>query len=386
MASRIVRWVQRVEKENKLPIDRKRRWIIATLLGIPPASFGLQALPMLIPALPAGTIPQTTVPSSLDSRAALARVKTLWSSWSPMYEQQPSALFAELISSINTIEQTYIYDNQERLSELAHLLCQYLLLFANILRDQGYLQSALVYIEKAIAVAKNHDLHENLAKALYLHGYILFDQWGIQPQQENQNDLRLATNDFSSALQLVEKQQNRSSFENLSLHPALLAELGLAQAYQMQDQDDRRRAFRLLDQSEQLVYAPNFQRDWFFLHVNAEWARIDKAEALVAVHWPKAALDHLDDSHKGAGPLRRRYVYTDIIEARAHLMQGHLDVGVAYLENALAGLEGMQAFTFLAIISKIHGEMKQHKVYKTSPEVARLGVKILQAAHPDIFR
>ena len=47
-----VRWVQRVEKENKVPVDLKRRWIIATLLSIPPASFGLQALPAVIPQQP----------------------------------------------------------------------------------------------------------------------------------------------------------------------------------------------------------------------------------------------------------------------------------------------------------------------------------------------
>ena len=40
--------VQRIyamENQNKVPRDQKRRWILATLLDIPPFLFGLEALP-----------------------------------------------------------------------------------------------------------------------------------------------------------------------------------------------------------------------------------------------------------------------------------------------------------------------------------------------------
>jgi hypothetical protein len=38
-----VRWYQRMEKENKLPADLKRRWVIARILDLPVIYLGLSA-------------------------------------------------------------------------------------------------------------------------------------------------------------------------------------------------------------------------------------------------------------------------------------------------------------------------------------------------------
>ena len=75
-----VRWWQRMEKENRVPVDKKRRWLIATILNISPLYLGLDLPKPLVEQPDEIKISAPANAVTLDSIGYANRLNEIWSS------------------------------------------------------------------------------------------------------------------------------------------------------------------------------------------------------------------------------------------------------------------------------------------------------------------
>jgi tetratricopeptide (TPR) repeat protein len=374
-----VRAIQRMEQQNKVPMDQKRRRLLATILHLPPAYFGLTSLAPY--TLPANDIPAIPIQGgSVDSAEYQAKLQDYWIGWTKYATQE---VLVDLLTRVHTLQEALLYGGTVQRETIALLLCQYLVLYGNIRRDQGYSDSAISYLDKAIAIAGEKGYSELGAKAYYLKGYAQFDKWGIQPDRmRGHTQLQCAIDSFQSALSLI--KENKKAF-NGPLNSAIVAELGLVNAYCAQSAKDQTMALNTIDAASTIMQKKDFHRDTQFMYVDDEWYHIDKAEAYVALHWGREAVHQLENIDRSNPQTRRRYVYTDIVEADAYLSRGQIEMAVACAENALDLLDDIQSFIFVTRISNMYNELRRDERYMRSPDVARLGGKLLKVQHAYLF-
>lgn len=362
-------------------MDQKRRWLLATILNIPPAYFGLTTLQPSM--LPASEVHIAHLPDeSIDFSQYMDRLQQFWKGWSPSQVQE---ILVEVLTKIHVLQDAAIYGSSRQRDHIAFLLCHYLLLFGNIRRDQGYADSAILFLDKAIKLAHEKEYFDLEAKAQYLKGYAQFDKWGIQPDRMTERgQLQFATISFQSALELAKESQKKHGLHG-PLKSAIIAELGLVRAYNAQSSQEQKAALSTVDEASSIIQSREFHRDILFLDVDDEWYHIDKAEAYVALQWGREAVNELNNVDRSDPRTRRRYVYTDIVEADAYLAKNQIEMAVACAENALDLLEDMQSFIFVTRLSNMYHTLRQDRKYTSSPDVARLGGKLLKIQHSYLF-
>ena len=371
-----VRWIQRMEKKHDLPPDAKRRWILATLLSIPSTYLGLTLPEPRQPGSDTFHLPLSAHTPVLDLAAYKKRLREIWSA--------PYAVLDEVFRRVYLLQEEVLYGETQPKEDVVSLLCEYLLVAGNIQRAQGYLSSAMVCLNKAITLMKGIQNPALRVKVLYVRGFVFFDMWGIQQDRADQTNLLHAVNDFSGAYGEIREAKQQKHGVSQPLQGAVCAELGLASAYTARDGKDRKHALDLIDTTGKMVAGKDFHDDPYFLHVNEEWYTIDKAEAYLALRWPKSALNILEEITP-TSPTRQRYVYADILEARANIACDRLEIGTICAEEALAALATNRSTTFLTLLAHMYTALKQERKYTKSPDVARLGVKLLQVQHPELF-
>ncbi|SRR5579883_86760 len=364
-------------------MDKLRRQLLNHMLGIVGSTFSLSRSALTPFSLSQGTHPAAPSPMSLmDSEEYRQRLHFFWARWSACDSEQA---LVEILTRIATLQETLIYGSTGQREQVGLLLCQYLILYGNIRRDQGYSDSAIAYFDKAVKLALEKHYDGLAAKALYLKGYAQFDIWGIQADRiQERTNLMQASLSFQTALQWAHESQKHAG-TNGPLMSAIAAELGLVQAYCAQTAEEKTCALRMIDQAGSMIQSHDFYRDPLFLHVNDEWYHIDKAEAYIALQWEKNAIAELENIDRSNSQKRRRYVYADIVEADAHLTEGQVEMSVACAENALELLTDMESSLFVKRIANIYQALKQDEKCKKCPDVARLGGKLLKIQHPYLF-
>jgi transcriptional regulator with XRE-family HTH domain len=372
------RWILLMEQKNRVPVDEKRRWLLATLLTIPPVYFGLKAPETLREGI---KLILPTIVEPVDVTEYRARLQRFWSSSSYRNHNEEA-----VASCIYNLQETLLYGDKGKRDQYSLLLCDYLILYANICRYQGYYVSAIQYLNKAAKLAKEQKNYNLLAKAFYLRGYAFFDKWDSQPEKEDRTDLLHTLNDFAAALRAVDLGRASGQYVSQPVLAATLSGHGLAQAYNAHDAQDRRNALTRMDSMVKVIQASDFQHDEYFFHVNDEWHHMDKAEAFLAVGWPRSTLEELADVRRGDPFRRSRYIYMSILEAEAYAASGQIEMSVAYAENALTFVEKKMINNHLARLTNMYEGLRENKKYASSPDVARLGAQLLGVQRPDLFR
>jgi hypothetical protein len=182
------------------------------------------------------------------------------------------------------LEQSILYGKTSDRKQARFLLCDYLLAAGNACRYRGHMQTALDYLEKALALARENQYEELYLKGLYVRGFTQFNRWTNWPEQQRDADLAGAIEDFMGA--------------------AILADGGRAGAYRAQDRQDSLAALHQIDEAGKLVSASGFENEGRFLRVDQEWYHIDKAEALIVSGMPGLALDELENVYIPSSALR----------------------------------------------------------------------------------
>lgn len=380
-----LRWWQRMEQHNQVPTDQRRRRLIQVLLGIPSVYLSMTALAPLSAEEGQERL-QTSSQTAFQSLDLQSYQQHLAIFWRSRETRQPE-IFANLMNSTAHLEQAAVYGGARQRGEALFLLCQYLIAAGNACRYQGHMEAALAYLEKALVLAQERQQDDVqyaslLLKAFYIRGFTLFNRW-TNAGQGRDADLIGAINDFNAAATLL---RQRTCSVSSAIRTAILADGGRACAYRAQDRADALAALRSIDQAGKLVSANPLSNDPLFLRVDAEWVHLDKAEALIASGIPARALEELDHVYQRGDPqARQRYFYATIIEAEASIARGWADVGAVYLQEALNALNQTNSRRHLAHIVRLHTELQEHSLFRSSPDVARLGADLLRIQHPELF-
>jgi hypothetical protein len=159
-----------MEKENKLPADLKRRWVIARLLDIPAAYLGLSASE--IPSFYSDKI-KLPIPTTkaVNLQRYEERLLELWVS--------PYGHLEEMLMRIDALQAALVYGSDQQKEPVTYLLCQYLLLAGNLQRAEGYLTSAIYYCDKAIKIAEEKNYYGLHAKTLYVKSRSFYQKWRV---------------------------------------------------------------------------------------------------------------------------------------------------------------------------------------------------------------
>jgi hypothetical protein len=247
----------------------------------------------------------------------------------------------------------------------------------------GYLISALFYLDKAVNLAKEKEYHEIYAKGLYLRGYCYNDIWRLSLDKERDYQYFIRSlEDQEEAENLVNRQQDRFSSALCAASTGGMAN-GLARV--AQDAQDRSKALHMSDKEAAIISSTNFKHDPYFLQINKDWYSLGKAQIYLAFGSPKAALEILDTVPEGDLRQMRRFLSRTIAEAEAYIAQGQIDIGIEYAIVALEAARGLRAKLHLVRITGLYKSLKQNEKYRKEPYVARLGVELLKAEHPELF-
>jgi len=167
------------EDYNKLPKKPRRRQVLALLLDIPLAAFGVEEL-LTVTSSAAIVLPQKI---NVPQVAALLQ----------HYKQQnhattASSSLSDILSTIHQIHDEVPYASSADQSQFLHLLADYQQFVASIFRDKTDYGQALFYQDKAYVITKSFADPEQIALALWRRG-ITYHERG---------DLAAAISDFAA--------------------------------------------------------------------------------------------------------------------------------------------------------------------------------------------
>ncbi|GAC1447352.1 MAG: hypothetical protein PVS3B1_30740 [Ktedonobacteraceae bacterium] len=242
--------------------------------------------------------------------------------------------------------------------------------------------SAITDLNNALKLAQEKEYKDLEAKVLYLRSYSFSEKWSVKPDRfQDRKDLFQAIQDAKNAHERVDRKA-----ENKTLLGAILELKGTNLAYNAQDTEDKLNALAANDEANSIVSASDFRQDPLFLKIDEVWTHLGKAQACVAVGWPGSALEELSSLLKGNPRKMRRYLTAILVEAEAYVAMGKVDVGVIYAESALTVAKDIISSNHLVNIYNLYSSLVKNEKYKRSPDVARLGAKLLVAQHPELFQ
>ncbi|GCE50202.1 hypothetical protein EI42_05419 [Thermosporothrix hazakensis] len=362
------RWWERLEQFNRVPVDEKRRWLIHTLLNIPPAYLGLQSLSNLNELQ---TIFQPT-PGKLPPVNLNLYKERLLSFW-----QNPYVPFDEPLSLIYALQDYALYHDAS--DSTMRLLCEYLIAVANMQRAQGYLTSAEASTQKAIQLAERRDYPSLLAKAFYMQSYILcemhrasFDSNPTQMAQALEYaEKALHITEHYAVPPLVESAIRERFATALSLSPRSHRDLSVAR-----QQNDLARLITERYQSQHDEY-PLFHR------IDQSWHIIGIAHMHLAMKEPKTALTILK-AMPPAQPGMRRFLTAKIKEAEATIQAGYLDEGLTIAESTLSTVKNSPLH--LIRLHNLYQDLRNDDRYTREPSVIQFGFRLVKTHRPDLFQ
>ncbi|QBD81103.1 hypothetical protein EPA93_36080 [Ktedonosporobacter rubrisoli] len=375
------RWIQRMEQRNEVPRDPKRRWILATLLGIPPALLGLQALAPLLEidnifALNALKEDKIDV---LEYRAYLSAY------WQHDYVGSKQHFLHETQMRIQHLTEHILYYKTEPQEEIARLLCEYHMAFAwCIAHDYGLFTMALRHLDQAIRLSDEKGYLDLSTALRYRRGGVIFT---LAEAAAATDSLQRATTYFAQAIADFDLACNSLKRVAPELRGAVLLAAGHTRAYITQDQADLGHALALIDKSEQFINQGN---DAYFVGFNEERYSLDRGRALIAspirqLRSPQKIIDQCSSFAPDISQKPRHYSNNLVIQARAYLDLDYYPIAVAYAEEALQALQGITSQVNIARIAHLYGRLKASS-YGNSREVAQLGVALLKKQHPSLFQ
>lgn len=368
------RWWQRMEQNNKVPVDRKRRLIIRTLVNIPPAYIGLTSAGPSLSSLPAPPMALPARVGLIDVHEYNANLKTWWSSPYIRNENLPGYIFQ--------LQEALLYGAQQPKEQIARLLCEYLIIAGNIERACGLYDAALPYLDRAVNLARERDFSDLEAKAFYMRSYVFFERWRIRPdRQHNRADILQSITDGGQAVNTLKGKVPVTEPSGTSLLAAIHNLYGETVA--MGDKNIKL-ALHHLNKADDFL--PTLSRDPFFFDINRDWCQIGKAQAFISLNWPKTALSELAGLRNKNPQKQRRYITSQIAEAEAYIDSGKTDIGLAYATDALQIASKIGAHGHITRLSGFYEILRQNDKHSRNPDVVRLGLQILKVQHPMLFQ
>ncbi len=353
------RWVQAMEHDNTVPEAISRRRALAKILDIPPVLLGLAVIED-ITAPQATSIPKKT---NVDNRVITQFQNSLKLYWELYYTSTTYDSLEEIINGTRHLKGLIPDASSHQKAQLTELLSQYHQLIAHTLRDQEDYDTAFVYANRAIKIAKETENNELIASALLRRGFISFNRGR---NISGQKDIANAVADLDAALPFA-------AHARTPLKGFIMQIAGHYRTYTIQDHTDATQALKLLDQAGNILRQGRLEDDQSFVQFSPGWYHQERAWALITMKKPADALDELDLAERLLGPDQpRRRAQIIILQAKAYLIKGQFDATIDLAEDALKISKAVKSEDAISQIAKLHEQLHGSK-YGNSPEVARLG-------------
>src|SRR5579884_1368503 len=155
-------WIIIMENQNQVPLDEKRRWILARLLNIPPLLFGLDARSLTSDLF---TWEEVDVH---EYRLTLERYARGWHTGSVFQA------VSDIKRRVSNLHNKAPYASEKK--EMLELLCSYLILLGNLAFNHMEPEASIDYFNKAVTVATQEKFYDLWAYALRQRGVVYLEQ------------------------------------------------------------------------------------------------------------------------------------------------------------------------------------------------------------------
>jgi len=382
--------VRDMEKRNIGLDSITRRCVLAHLLAIPPAILGIITFEeILLQQQAASTMPLTGVTREKEAAFDLAvytdRLKALWNRNHTSTAQDRLTQIAADMADL-TAELPYVSGDDEK--ETRAVLCLYHHLHAHILRDQGRYDAAIAELEKAAILAQRAEHPDLLAVTLLRIGSVFRDRGDvtealakIEAARGNSTGAnqkkRQAKTDYLAAIANYSRIRNFERFPE-ALRGVLLFDEGYAEAHLAQsNQDGRRAALAHLKAGGKIIgETRDILEEEFSIRITKRTYHNTKAAALLAVGWPREALQELTDlmDLPEEGDMTRQNAYTDYLWSQAYADLGLIDAAATPAQDALVRVKQIRSRIHMMRIAGLQGQLRQ--LDSKHIEVIRLGVMV----------
>jgi len=363
-----------MENQNKVPTDQKRRWILATLLDIPPALFGLES------ASPQRALFLWKPVDVAEYRAALVQYCASFH-----LSGLPHSL-RDIKRRISTLHHEAPFANPAEKPEMWMLLCRYYILAGDIVRDQMGLDEGISLYSRAILVAEEQAFYDLWAFALRQRGNGYLDRGeitvGFKGFAAAQADIEAAARDMQAAQHLE---------PHISPHrkATIALSAGGAEAYLARDRQEQLRALKVIDLATGQIDKPA-DEGGITLKLDQERYHLNRAVAFLASPFqmarsPASARGELEAATRATEPTHKvRQAWNATLLAKSYLIEGLYPLATAHAEDALDLVKDIGSSTQLAYVEALYRGLRTSP-YGKKPEVAELGIKLLRVQQPELF-
>ncbi|GCE15097.1 hypothetical protein [Tengunoibacter tsumagoiensis] len=367
-------WIFSMENENRVPTHIHRRRILADILQIPYALFGLLPLSQV-----AFKVPHEP---SLKRSPLIERVledpqrydKELDLFWKLHYTNTAGTLLCDIDRAILTLEPARKASKGSLQQHIQSLLNGYYQLGAEVTRSQGKFQQSLAYANNAVHIVHATQGTTEVAQAFYTRGYthLVSGLFGEKNQtgsfQINPQRIGLAISDFEQALPSAPS----------SLKGRLLMELSRSYVHLKRSSSDLAIALDLAKRAKETIGSDHIISHHTPIHsLNEGMFLLGHAITLTGVGRPEKALEELDQlsSLKGIRGIARnqlrRQAWIDIVSAHAAMSaKNYYDV-IMKLLNAFEICRELNLTVNINIIHSIYCQLLLTS-YKKDPDVLYL--------------
>jgi tetratricopeptide (TPR) repeat protein len=360
------RWIRLMEQQNKVPVNPKRRWVLAMLLGIPAASFGLAPIDdPFTERHKMSIVPGKKQKDLID----IVEYRTfLQDTWDINHKDSAQPFLNTITMRIMKLHHEILYVNSNEHKQMMRLLCYYNQLNARIACDQHRFTDAVDSMNQAYRNAKLVKSDELQALVLYRRGYIYFEN----------GYTKIACNDFDAAMTLLPHISK-------PLKGAIQLATGQGHAFLTQTEEEKTDFLMLVDEAHNNMGKGKVDEDEHFMGFDERIYLFDKAVTLTGS--PIAKYRNASEASELINKLisfyssPRSQTAISRIEAKIYLDKGYHKMAAT---RAIDALSSMSYTWNIVDMDMLHQRLQESK-YANLKEVTDLGLVLLKARQPQIF-
>lgn len=362
-----------------VPIDEKRRWILARLLDIPPMLFGLT----VTTTPPFKALPALLQQNKIDVKEYRAMLERYCMSWGSgkIYEA-----FQDIYRRITYLTGEVLYTSSLEKTQFIQLLCEYHILAATIAHDLQSFDAVLTSLNKAVVLAKENKLYDICSYALRQRGGAYLEKGEIAAHE---GSVETAQKDFEAAVRDLNTARTYEDKIAPQRKGLILLVAGHAYAHVARDDKEIHGALDVIDlagnEIKKSIDDPRIPS-----RLDEERYHLDKGAAYVAslfekARFPQQARREFEQATRLTQPIfKTRHAYNAIHQAKAYLVEKQYAMAVGYAEQALDIVKEIDSNKSLALLEGIYKELRRSKFGKDAA-VAQLGIELLKVQQPQLF-
>jgi tetratricopeptide (TPR) repeat protein len=380
-------WILNMENENRVPTDLTRRRLLADLLGIPYALFGLASLenvafkPSLsIPSqIPLSTKPPLVKKGFEDIERYAKEIPLLWQLH---YTSTAYHMLNNIDTAIASLEALEKLSDGNLYQHIQELLNSYYQLGNVITKDQGAFARSYSYANHAVRVTKNTGQEQRVATARYRRGYTSL-VWGLFGEVDSIGAFKRDTDKITAAIRDFKRALPHA---HPQLKGFLWLELSRAYSSLLQNPTEVSIALSLIEQAEDVIDVGALNDPYTPMKsLNQGMHLLGKAITLTYVGRSEEATEVLDgleylQDNKGIGRDQvRQQAWIDILYAQASLRSKDYYEAIRRATSAFLVCKDIHSLNNIAIINDLYCQL-QKSPYKNHQEVADLGHMLARSA------